>query len=55
MARLLQLFKDEKEILGSDGIMYVDGRYNMGNVIEAVKERNNRMKNIKNLNFMLPP
>ena len=25
--------------------MYVDGRYNMNNVIEAVKERNKRMKN----------
>jgi len=46
MARLLQLFDEEgKEILASDGIMYVDGRYNMNNVIEAVKERNKRMKN----------
>lgn len=41
----LQLFVDGSEILGSDGIMYVDGRFNMCSIVLAVKERNKRMVN----------
>lgn len=36
----IQLFRDGKEIIASDGIMYVDGRYNLHNIINAVRERN---------------
>lgn len=42
--KTLQLFKDGKEILGSDGIMYVDGRLNPGNVKREVIERNKHYK-----------
>lgn len=38
----LQLFKDGKEILASDGIMYVDGRYSMTRIKEEVRKRNER-------------
>lgn len=41
----MQLFTNGSEILGSDGILYVDGRLNQSNVIGAVKERNKRMIN----------
>jgi|VirMetMinimDraft_7_1064189.scaffolds.fasta_scaffold217631_1 hypothetical protein len=40
--KILQLFKDNSEILATDGIMYVDGRLNTYNIIQAVKERNKR-------------
>lgn len=40
--KILQLYKDGKEILASDGIMYVDGRLNLSNIIEKVKERNDQ-------------
>lgn len=39
--KTLQLFRDGKEILGSDGIMYVDGRFNHYNIVTSVIERNN--------------
>lgn len=38
--KTLQLFKDGKELLGSDSCMYVDGRFNMSSIVNAVKERN---------------
>ena len=40
MAKTLVLLKDGKEILGSDGVMYVDGRLNIHSIKEAVKARN---------------
>jgi hypothetical protein len=40
--KTLQLFRDGKEILASDGIMYVDGRFNHRNIVKAVNERNTR-------------
>ena len=40
--KTLQLFKDGKEIIASDGIMYVDGRLNPSNVKREVIERNKR-------------
>lgn len=40
--KTLQLFKDGKEILASDGIMYVDGRLNLANIKLAVISRNKR-------------
>ena len=38
--KTLQLFKDGKELLGTDGIMYVDGRFNLPNIKQAVINRN---------------
>ena len=38
--KTLQLFKDGRELLGSDGIMYVDGRFNMASIRNQVKQRN---------------
>lgn len=40
--KTLQLFKDGKQILASDGIMYVDGRFNASSIKQAVIERNTR-------------
>ena len=42
--KILQLFKDGQEIIASDGIMYVDGRLNLYNIISEVEQRNNRYK-----------
>ena len=42
--KTLQLFRDGSEIIASDGIMYVDGRLNINNVIAQVKKRNERYK-----------
>lgn len=36
----LQLFKDGREIIASDGIMYVDGRLNLSNIRISVINRN---------------
>ncbi len=38
--KTLQLFKDGKEIIASDGILYVDGRLNLFNIKQAVIKRN---------------
>lgn len=43
--KTLQLFTNGSEILGIDGILYVDGRLNQSDTINAVKERNARMVN----------
>jgi len=43
--KILQLFKDGKEIIASDGILYVDGRLNADNVINEVHKRNERFVN----------
>lgn len=40
--KTLQLFKDGKQLLGSDGIMYVDGRLNNASIYREVRARNNR-------------
>lgn len=40
--KTLQLFKDGKEIIATDGIMYVDGRFNLSSIKQAVKQRNSR-------------
>lgn len=39
---IVQLFRDGKEIIASDGIMYIDGRINAYNVRQKVLERNQR-------------
>lgn len=41
---VLQLFQGGKEMLASDGVMYVDGRLSLHNISEAVKERNKRFE-----------
>lgn len=38
----LQLFKDNSEIIATDGIMFVDGRFNLASIKNAVKQRNER-------------
>ena len=40
--KTLQLFKDGKQIMASDGIMYVDGRFNLSNIKQEVIARNKR-------------
>lgn len=40
--KTIQLFKDGKEIIASDGIMYVDGRYNLNSIRREVIARNGR-------------
>lgn len=40
--KTIQLFKDGKELLGSDGIMYIDGRYNLTSIKSEVRKRNQR-------------
>lgn len=39
---IAQLFRDGKEIIASDGIMYIDGRLNAANVRQKIIERNQR-------------
>jgi len=43
--KTLQLFKDGKEIIATDGVVYVDGRFNLNSIIREVKRRNERMIN----------
>lgn len=38
--KTIQLFRDGKEIIASDGIMYVDGRYNLQSIKREVIKRN---------------
>ena len=40
--KILQLFKDGKEIIATDVIMYVDGRFNTQSIINEVRARNAR-------------
>lgn len=40
--KILQLFKDGKQIIASDGVMYVDGRLNSASIYREVRARNNR-------------
>ena len=39
---VLQLFTNNKEILATDGIMHVDGRFNIYSIANAVRQRNER-------------
>lgn len=41
--KILQLFTNDTEIIASDGIMYVDGRFNLCSIANAVRERNARV------------
>lgn len=40
--KIIQLFKDGKEIIATDGIMYIDGRFNSHSIQRAVIDRNAR-------------
>ncbi len=40
----LQLFINDNPILGSDGVLNVDGRFNIYSVANAVRERNKRFE-----------
>lgn len=39
---MVQLYRDGKEILGSDGVMHVDGRFNVESIRLTIKDRNTR-------------
>jgi hypothetical protein len=41
MAKYIQFYKDNKEIIASDGIMVVDGRLNNSSIYRLVRQRNN--------------
>jgi len=48
--KTLQLFREGKEIIASDGIMYVDGRLGIERIKREVGDRNIRMsKNFPHL------
>lgn len=50
MKTIYLINKEGKEILGSDGIMKIDGRYNLSSTVITVRERNKRyMKNFPHL------
>lgn len=40
--KTIQLFKEGKQLLGTDGIMHVDGRFNSASIYKEVRARNNR-------------
>ena len=42
MAYKVILFRDKKEILGSDGLVKTDGRYNLSSIRQSIIDRNNR-------------
>jgi len=42
--KTIQLFRDGKEILGSDGIVYADGRFNWASIVRTVRQKNDSMK-----------
>ncbi len=49
MAHKVILFRDKKEILGSDGLMKIDGRYNLSSIRQSIIDRNKRyVKNFPN-------
>lgn len=39
----IRLTKHGEEMMASDSVMHIDGRYNMSSIINEVKERNERM------------
>lgn len=43
------LLKDGKEILGSDGISHIDGRFNHNSVVNYLLDRNKRYANLPHL------
>lgn len=45
----VQLFKGGNPILGSDGVMYIDGRFGIERTKEAIKDRNERYDKIPHL------
>lgn len=50
MAYKVILFRDKKEILGSDGLMKIDGRYNLSSIRQSIIDRNKRVvKNFQHL------
>lgn len=42
--KTLQLFKAGKEIIATDGIMHVDGRFNISSIKREVTARNKRFE-----------
>ena len=49
MAHKVILFRDKKEILGSDGLIKIDGRYNLSSIRQTIIDRNKRVvKNFPN-------
>ena len=48
---ILQLLQNKNEIIASDGILYVDGRFGIARIKGEVRERNNRFR--KNISHKL--
>ena len=49
MAYKILLFRNNKPILGSDGLMKIDGRYNLSSIRQTIIDRNKRVvKNFPN-------
>jgi hypothetical protein len=42
MATIQLIDKDNREMLGSDGVMYIDGRYSIDSIKWCVRSRNSR-------------
>lgn len=42
--KYIQLYRDGKDMIASDGVMKIDGRYNMQSIINEVKQRNKRFE-----------
>jgi hypothetical protein len=47
MANYIQLYKNKIEMLGSDGIMCIDGRWSISTIINKVHERNEKFSEYK--------
>lgn len=49
MPKYIQLYRDNQPLLGSDGVMKVDGRFNLSSIRQTIIDRNKRMvKNFPN-------
>lgn len=38
------LYREGRSILGSDGLLYIDGRFNLISIINYIKDRNKRVE-----------
>ena len=43
MAYKILLFRNNKPILGSDGLMKIDGRYNLSSIRQTIIDRNKKV------------
>ena len=43
MPKYIQLYRDNQPLLGMDGVMKVDGRFNLSSIRQTIIDRNKRM------------